>query len=71
MPLDEELLRLDILLRRKQVFWETPRALLLIIATTAGLVGAGAGFIGFRLGAQPQSIIVHLDQPLRIQTDRP
>jgi hypothetical protein len=59
--LKSELLRLDVQLRRKQSFWETPRALLLIVATTA----AAAGLLGWGIGsAPPQQIIVHLDQPL-------
>jgi len=59
--LKSELLRLDIQLRRKQSFWETPRAILLIVATTA----AAAGLLGWRIGsAPPQQINVHLDQPL-------
>jgi hypothetical protein len=60
--LQQELLRLDVLLRRKQVFWETPRAILLIIATTAAIAGAGAGFIGFKIGQTPPTpIIIHLE----------
>ena len=54
----QELLRLDILLRRKQIFWETPRAILLIVATTAAIIGAGAGFIGFKIGQSPPTPIV-------------
>ena len=56
-----ELLRLDVQLRRKQSFWETPRAILLIVATTAVLFTG----VGWRIGsAPPQQINVHLDQPL-------
>jgi hypothetical protein len=64
--LKSELLRLDVLLRRKQTFWETPRAILLIVATTAALIGAGAGFLGYKIGSAPPptTINVHLDQPL-------
>lgn len=59
--LKSELLRLDVQLRRKQSFWETPRAILLIVATTAALFTV----LGWRIGsAPPQEIIVHLDQPL-------
>lgn len=60
-PLKRQLLELDILLRRKQTFWETPRAILLIVATTAAV----AGILGWKIGQAPQQIIVHLDQPLR------
>ena len=62
----EELAKLDILLRRKQVFWETPRAVLLIVATTAALTAAVAGLLGYKIGATPQVITVHLDQPLTL-----
>ena len=59
--LRSELLRLDVLLRKKQSFWETPRAILLIVATTAAV----AGLLGWKIGtAPPQQINVHLDQPL-------
>lgn len=61
--LERELRRLDVLLRRKQVFWETPRAVLLIVATTAAI----AGVLGWRIGSAPQSINVHLDQPLVVR----
>lgn len=56
--LQQELLRLDILLRRKQVFWETPRGVLLIVATTAAIVAAIAGFTGFKLGQTPSAPII-------------
>jgi len=61
--LQQELLRLDVLLRRKQVFWETPRAILLIVATSAAIAGAAAGFIGFKLGQTPPApIVIHLER---------
>jgi hypothetical protein len=57
----QELLRLDILLRRKQVFWDTPRGVLLVVATTAALVAAVAGFIGFKIGqTPPQPIVIQI-----------
>jgi hypothetical protein len=57
--LKQELLRLDILLRRKQVFWETPKGVLLVVATTAAL----AGVLGFKLGQIPPApIIIELKQ---------
>ena len=62
--LHQELVRLDVLLRRKQVFWETPRALLLIIATTAAIAGATAGFLGFKIGqTPPPPIVIQLQTP--------
>jgi hypothetical protein len=60
----QELLRLDILLRRKQVLWETPRGILLMVATTAALIGAGAGFVGFKIGqTPPQPIVIQMPSP--------
>ena len=53
-------MRADLNLKTKQSFWETPKAILLIIATTAAI----AGFLGFKIGSQPQQITVHLDAPL-------
>ena len=66
--LKRELLRLDILLRRKQEWWEHPRNFALILGVLAALVGAGAGLLGYKIGsAPPQQIIVHLDQPLTVK----
>jgi len=67
---DDELRRalveIDILLKRKQSFWETPRNLAIIGGVLVALVTAVAGWAGFQLGSRPpQQIIVHLDQPLR------
>jgi len=57
--LQKELLRLDVLLRRKQVFWETPRGLLLVAATAAAI----AGILGFKLGQMPPApIVIQLKQ---------
>lgn len=64
-PLKRQLLELDILLRRKQSFWETPRAILLIVATTAAV----AGVLGWKLGQTPPApIVVQFgEQPLHVQ----
>jgi len=62
--LKSQLLRLDVLLRRKQSFWETPRAILLIVATTAAV----AGLLGWKLGNAP--IVVHVDRPLVVQVTK-
>jgi hypothetical protein len=59
--LKRELLRLDILLRRKQEWWEHPRNFAIVLGVVAALVGAGAGLLGYKIGtAPPQQIIVHL-----------
>jgi hypothetical protein len=62
------LMQADLDLKRKQSFWETPKAIALIVATTAAISTAFAGFAGYRLGSQPpQTINVHLDAPLVLQ----
>lgn len=55
--LQRELLEMDVQLRRKQVFWETPKAILLIVATTATI----AGLLGYKFGSTPpQPIVIQL-----------
>jgi hypothetical protein len=61
--LKRELLRLDVLLRKKQAWWEHPRNAALIL----GVVIAAAGLLGYKIGSAPQQIIVHLDQPLNVK----
>jgi hypothetical protein len=62
------LMRADLDLKTKQTFWETPKAIAIIVATTAGIFTALAGFAGYKLGSQPpQTINVHLDAPLVVQ----
>lgn len=56
-----ELLRLDVLLRKKQAWWEHPRNFAILLGVLAALFSA----LGYKIGsAPPQPIIVHLDQPL-------
>ena len=64
---DEELRReIDILLKRRQAFWETPRNIAILLGVVAALVGAAAGVTGFQLGSRPpQQIIVHMDGGLK------
>lgn len=63
--LKRALTEIDILLKRKQAFWETPRNLAIIVGVLVALAGTLAGFVGFQIGSRPpQTIIVHLDQPL-------
>jgi len=63
--LKSELLRLDVLLHKKQTFWETPRAILLIVATCAAVFG----FLGWKIGTTPpQPIVVQFGgPPLQVQ----
>src|SRR5580704_910553 len=44
--LKQELLMVDLDLRRKQSFWETPRNIALLLAATAAIAGA----VGFKIG---------------------
>ena len=57
-----ELLEMDVRLRRKQSFWETPKAVLLIVATTAALAGA----LGYKIGQQPQPAPIIINVPARL-----
>ena len=45
-------------LRKKQDIWEHPRNIAILIGATAALVGAGAGFLGFKLGQTPTPQII-------------
>jgi hypothetical protein len=56
-------MKVDLLLKRRQAFWETPRNLTLIVAAAAAI----AGLVGFKLGAQPQTITVQFQQPLAVK----
>jgi hypothetical protein len=60
-----ELMRMDIALKQKQGFWETPRNIAILLGTVSAFVAAVFGAAGYKLGSQPpQSIIVHLEGPL-------
>jgi hypothetical protein len=49
---------MDIELRRKQIFWETPRNLAIVVGAAVAIVGALAGFIGYKIGQTPPPPIV-------------
>ena len=58
-----ELLRLDVLLRKKRAWWETPRNFAILLGVFAAVVGAIAGVTGYKIGSAPQQpIIVHVVQ---------
>ena len=62
MTTDDELRRalieIDVLLKRRQAFWETPRNLAILI----GVVAALAGTLGFQFGSKPpQQVVVHFE----------
>jgi hypothetical protein len=60
--LKRELLRLDVLLRRKQAWWEHPRNFAIVLGVFAAIIGAGAGLLGYKIGSAPQQIIIHFDR---------
>jgi hypothetical protein len=52
-----ELMRMDLNLKTKQAFWETPRNIAILLATVATL----AGLFGYKLGSTaPQPIILQV-----------
>lgn len=58
------ILKVDLLLKTKQAFWETPRHLMLLLTAVAAI----AGVIGFKLAGQPpQPIIVQFQSPLEVK----
>ena len=57
------LMRADLYLKTRQGWWETPRNLALVV----GVAAAVAGVTGFKLGSQPQSIVVQFQQPLGVK----
>jgi len=60
--LKPELMRMDIALKQKQAFWETPRNIAILLGTVAAFVGAVAGAAGYKLCSQPPPAInIHLD----------
>jgi len=57
-----ELMRMDIALKQKQAFWETPRNIAILVGTVSALLAAAAGAAGYKLGSQPTPAInIHLD----------
>ena len=44
---------MDVELRRKPIFWETPKGLLSVVVAVAGVVGALASLTGHKIGAAP------------------
>lgn len=49
---------LDLELRRKQAFWETPRNLALVLGAVAAIAAAVAGLAGYKLGSQPPPTVI-------------
>jgi hypothetical protein len=76
MPLDEgladrlnenrlklELLKMDIELRRKQTFWETPRNLAIVLGAMAAIFAAVFGALGYKIGQTPSQPPVIINLP--------
>ena len=57
-----ELIRMDIELRRKQAFWETPRNIVILLGVVGTLMAAVAGLAGYKAGSQsnPPPIIIQV-----------
>lgn len=59
-----ELMQMDLNLKTKQAFWETPRNIAILLGTAIALTGALSGWLGFKLGQTPPApIIIQLQQP--------
>ena len=56
--LKQELLMLDLDLRRKQTFWETPRNLALVVGAAVALTGLIFGALGYKIGQTPSPPII-------------
>jgi anti-sigma-K factor RskA len=56
-----ELMRMDLSLKTKQAFWETPRNIAILPATVAAVAGA----LGYKFGQSPQPapIIINVPAP--------
>ena len=61
--LKQELLAMDLQLRRKQTFWETPRNLAIVVGAAVAIAGAGAGFLGYKIGQTPAPPPVIINLP--------
>jgi hypothetical protein len=60
-------MRADLKLKTKQSIWENPRNIAILVGATAAVIGAIAGWTGYRIGsAPPQQINIHLDAPLTV-----
>jgi hypothetical protein len=59
------LMQRDLDLRKKQLVWETPRNIAIMLGAWAALMAAVFGVLGYRIGSTPPPTInVHLDAPL-------
>jgi len=61
-----EMLKVDLLLKSKQAFWEPLKAVAMILLAAAAISAAG-GLAGHLWPQGSQQIVVRLDQPLAVQ----
>ncbi len=60
LSLELELMRMDIKLKTKQAFWETPRNIAILLGTVAAVMGV----LGYKIGSIPQQpIVIYLPAP--------
>jgi hypothetical protein len=71
------LMQADLDLRKKQIAWETPRNIAILVGAVAAITGAIAGWTGYRIGQntpppappqiifQPGSIVVQPTAPAK------
>lgn len=59
-----ELMQMDLTLKTKQAFWETPRNIAILVATVATL----AGLFGYKIGssASPPIVVQMLPAPAQV-----
>ena len=61
-----ELLKIDLLLKSRQTFWEPAKALAMILIAAAAISAAG-GLAGHLWPQGPQQITVKFEQPLAVK----
>jgi len=67
---------MDIDLRRKQTFWETPRNLAVLLGAMAAIFAAVFGLLGYKIGSTPPPppVVIYLTpqgQPTQAPTPSP
>jgi hypothetical protein len=53
-----ELMKMDLQLKTKQAFWETPRNIAILLGSVAAVCSLVSGYLGYKAGSEPQRIIV-------------
>ena len=60
------MIKVDLLLKSRQAFWEVPKALAMMLLAAAAIAAAG-GLAGQIWPAKPTQIIVNFDQPIAVK----